>query len=180
MIEAFLEAPAANILGLLGAVLGATWPLYRSRNGMLLAQVAVAAAFTGHYVLIGGAMTAALMNILAGLQALAAIPLGTRPGFRRVYLLTLPLIAAGTVYTWNGWPSVFAAVAMTLLSIGRYQTDTMRFRVLVGLTLPFWFGNNVLVGSVPGMLSDMFGTLFNAMNLLRDHRARRAATVPAA
>jgi hypothetical protein len=51
-----------------------------------------------HYAGIG-ALTGGVMALLAGAQALAAIPLGSRPGFRFVYLLTLPLIVAAVVAT---------------------------------------------------------------------------------
>jgi hypothetical protein len=172
MIEGFLEAPLANTLGLLGAICGAVWPLFRTRRNMLLAQLMIAVFFSAHYLIVG-AYTGALVNMLAGLQALAAIPLGHRPEFRRIYILTLPLLAAGVAVTWSGMPSVFAALGMVLVSLGRYQVDPMRFRLLLFASIPFWMGHNLLVWSIPGLISDVLGAIFNAWIIVRERRAAR-------
>ena len=79
---------------------------------MLLMQAGGAAAFGVHYLLIG-ANTAALLLLVAGLQALAAIPLGTRAGFRLVYLATIPAIA------------VIMAFALCLTGTGHDQSRTV-------------------------------------------------------
>lgn len=168
------DLSAADALGALGTLFGATWSLFRTRKGMLVAQLMIGVFFSLHYLLIG-AYTGALMNGLAALQALAAIPLGTRPEFRKVYVLTLPLIAAGLWLTWTGPPSLFAALGMTFVSIARYQTDGLRFRLFMMPAIPSWAVHNWMVWSVPGLISDAFGLLFNVMNTVRDLRARRAA-----
>jgi hypothetical protein len=167
------DLTAADAFGALGTIFGATWSLFRSRRGMLLAQAMIGILFGLHYALLG-AYTGSLMNALAALQALAAIPLGTRPEFRKVYLLTLPLIAGGLWLTWTGLPSLFAALGMTLISIGRYQTDPVRFRMCMSFAIPNWAVHNWMVWSVPGLISDAFGLLFNVINTVRDVRARRA------
>jgi hypothetical protein len=172
MIEGFMEAPVANAFGVLGAVCGAIWPLFRTRRSMLLVQSLIAAGISVHYILLG-AYTGAMVNMLAGLQALAAIPLGHRPEFRKVYLLTLPLLAVGVAATWSGLPSVFAACGMALVSLGRYQIDTMRFRLLLFASIPFWMGHNALVWSVPGLISDALGAVFVSFTILRERRALR-------
>jgi hypothetical protein len=172
MIDGFMEAPVANALGVIGAICGAIWPLFRTRRSMLLVQSLIAVFFTAHYVLLG-AYTGAMVNMLAGLQALAAIPLGHRPEFRKIYILTLPLLAAGVAATWNGPASVFAAIGMALVSLGRYQIDTMRFRLMLFSSIPFWIGHNALVWSVPGLISDTLGTIFIALAIIRERRALR-------
>jgi hypothetical protein len=101
-----------------------------------------------------GATTGASMTALACLQALAAIPLGTRPGFRIVYLAILPVIAAAMLASWHGLPSFFAALGLALTSVGRYQLDAGRFRTLILSSIPAWSAHNLLVGSVPGLCSD--------------------------
>ena len=77
------------------------WPLFRSRTGMLLGQCGVSVFFGAHYLLTD-AETGAFMNMLALVQALLAIPLGQRPGFRAAYLATLPVIAVAMWMTWAG------------------------------------------------------------------------------
>lgn len=165
--------PAALLLGLTGVALNLAWPLLRGRRLMLWVQAVSGLCFLLHYALIG-ALTGSLMNGLALLQALAAIPLGTRPGFRVAYLLTLPAIALGLALTWNGWPSVFASLGMAGISLGRYQTRILPFRVILLLTIPFWTGHNLLVHSLPGLLSDALvsaSSLVGLWILLRERRA---------
>jgi hypothetical protein len=143
-----------SLAGVAGVLANSAWPLLRERRSMLQAQAGVCALFLVHYAGIG-ALTGGLMTLLACAQALAAIPLGARPGFRFVYLLTLPLIAAAVVATWQGPASAFAALALALSSLGRYQQQVLRFRGLILASVPCWMAHNLLVGSLPGLTADI-------------------------
>ena len=140
------------------------WPLFRGRTGMLLGQAGVSVFFGAHY-LMTGAVTGAYMNGLALLQALLAIPLGDRIGFRVAYLATLPVIAAAVWLTWGGLPSAFAAAGFALISLGRYQLSTIRFRILLLAAVPPWVAHNVLVGSIPGLIADGCALVTGALAL---------------
>lgn len=159
----------ANLLGACGVLGNFAWPLFRTRESMLTAQAMACAFFTVHFLLIG-ATTGAVMTTLAGLQASLAIPLGTRPGFRIVYLMTLPATAVAVVLTWHGVPSAFAALGLTLTSLGRYQLRVLRFRSMILASIPAWSVHNVLVGSVPGLCSDGMTLLSGGWMLLRTYR----------
>lgn len=168
------DAAVIQAIGLVGTLGGVTWPMFATRLGMLLGQLFTNLCFLVHFALLG-ADTATLVNVLSALQVAAAIPLGTRPGFRHVYLATVPLIAATLLWSWNGMPSVFAALGAGLISLGRYQTEVVRFRLVMLLALPCWFVHNALVGSIPGMISDMVGFGLNVMMLVRMGALRRRA-----
>lgn len=170
-----LLAPA-TMIGFAGTVGGMLWPLAPRRVGMLWGQAVAGACFTVHYALIGAA-TGSVINLLSTLQCLAAIPLERRPGFRRLYLVTLPVLAVAVALTWQGLPSALAAVAMALMSLGRYQVDERRFRIACLAALICWFGHNWLVGSLPGMMSDTVG-FANSLFMLR-RRPPAAVRVPA-
>lgn len=176
MIDSLLAAPLAQGIGLAGTACGMSWPLFRSRIGMLLAQLATNLFFALHYALLG-AETGCAMNLLAAAQVVAAVPLGTRPGFRLVYLAVLPFIAAGVALTWSGVPSVFAALGFAFISLSRYQIEVRPFRLAMAVALPCWFAHNLLVGSLPGMLSDVVGMTLNLMMLARLRRPA-AGTAP--
>lgn len=165
-------SPFIQAIGLLGTVGGILWPLFRRRSGMLLAQAGASFCFTVHYTLID-AVTAGFMNLLSSLQAAVALPLGERPEFRKLYLAILPVIAVALVVTWNGLPSAFAAGGTTMISLARYQTDVVRLRLLMLCALPLWFAHNALVGSVPGMISDVCGAAINVLWFLRRMRLRQ-------
>ncbi|MFT4603568.1 MAG: hypothetical protein ACI9W4_000283 [Rhodothermales bacterium] len=140
---------------------------------MLLVQAAGAMAFGVHYLLIG-AHTAALLLLIAGLQALAAIPLGTRPGFRLVYLATVPAIAAVMAFSWQGPASLFASLGLAMISLGRYQTKTVPFRAFLVACVPFWIVHNLMVWSVPGLFSDALSMTSGLAMLIVTIRQERA------
>ena len=152
--------------GIAGALANVLWPLAPGRRGMLLGQVGVSVCFATHYALIG-ATTGSIMNGLALVQALLAIPLGTRPQFRLAYLATLPVIATALALTWNGAPSAFAAIGFTLVSLGRYQLSPIRFRSLLLLAVLPWVGHNYAVGSMPGLIADSCAFTSGAIALRR-------------
>ncbi len=164
--EADIWWSVAQLVGLCGMLGGMLWPFFRSRRAMLLVQLVPCLGFALHFALVG-APTAAALNGLAALQVLAALALGTWPASRLVYLLILPVMAA----TWTGLPSVFAAAGMALISLARYQTRVAVFRGTMLVALPCWFVHNFLVGSIPGMISDLTGMAVNAWMLLRDRTA---------
>ncbi|MGH1362796.1 MAG: YgjV family protein [Calditrichia bacterium] len=142
-----------DLLGYIGIVMNFLWPLFRKRAVMLIVQTIGALFFVAHFFSLG-AKTGALMALIAAAQAVLAIPLESKPEFRKIYLLTLPVIAIMVAISWSGWPSVFCAIAMIIISIGRYQTNVMQFRLYLIVAEFFWIAHNILVGSIPGLVSD--------------------------
>ena len=88
------------------------------------------------------------------------------------YLATLPVIAAALALTWNGLPSVCAAVGFAVISLGRYQLSTIRFRWLLLLAVLPWVGHNYIVGSIPGLIADTCAFVSGAIAL------RKAVATP--
>lgn len=160
-------------IGLIGAALAVAWPIFRTRTNMLLAQSGVAFFFGVHYVM-EGAITGAAMNALAFTQALLAIPLGGRPGFRIAYLATLPLIGLALALTWSGAASVFAGVGFAMISLGRYQLSAIRFRTFLLIAVPCWMMHNWTVGSVPGLIADSCTLVTSAWMLHLDVQVERS------
>lgn len=165
--------PEANAFGLFAAVLGAVWPIFKTREQMLWCQAIIHAAMATHFFLLG-APVGSLMNALGLGQTLAAIPLGTRPGFKKVYIAYLPIIAAGMAYTWNGYESLLPALALTILSLARYQTNVMRFRVMILGTILSWLAYDMIVMSIPGLVLDA-GSLAMSIAMIRRERRLRLA-----
>ncbi|MFT5515456.1 MAG: hypothetical protein ACI80V_001582, partial [Rhodothermales bacterium] len=143
----------ASIIGYIGVATNTVWPFFRTRAVMLSLQAFGAFIFATHFGLLG-ANTAMLLMVAAGLQALVAIPLEDRPGFRRIYIATLPVIALLMLLSWQGLSSLFAAFGMAMISLGRYQVNLIRFRIFLVGCVPFWIVHNVMVWSVPGLTSD--------------------------
>lgn len=162
------------LFGFAGTGTALVWPICRSRVTILMVQVISNILFAAHYGLLG-ATTAMTLSALSAAQAAAAIPLGTRPGFRYVYLGTLPVIAGLLMTTWSGAPSALSSAGMTFVSVGRYQTDLLRFRLILALAGPFWFAHNLIVLSYAGMTADIICGAINLYMLSRLFRERRPA-----
>lgn len=169
MMESLFEAPLTTLLGFVGMAAAVTWPLFKSRTGMLVGQMGVHTFFAAHYFLLG-AYTGSLMNGLALIQAGAAVPLERHKAFRVVYILTLPLIAAGALYTWQGLPSIFSSLGLAFISLGRYQTNTYWFRFFLIAAISCWFIHNVIVGSIPGMLADILSMSTSLWMIVKERK----------
>ena len=174
LLTILMANPEANMVGAAAALLGAVWPLFRTRRGMLWAQAVIHVGMCTHFYLLG-ALSGSLMNALGLGQVLAAIPLGTKPGFNKIYISYLPLIALGLAYTWQGPVSLFAAGGLASLSLARYQTNVMRFRVLTLITIASWSVYDVMVMSIPGMTLDGLSLIFSLVMIRREHRLAKAA-----
>lgn len=149
----FTQPIFVEIFGYLGVLGCAIWPLFRKRSSMLCMQAVGDFFFAAHYYFLE-AGTAALMNLLGGIQAMLAIPLGESPKFKWLYIGTLPVIAFMALMTWQPPASIFSSLGFAIVSIGRYQLDTTKFRFYLLLALACWIIHNIIVGSIPGLIAD--------------------------
>lgn len=172
-----MDGLVASGLGWLGVFFGVTWPLMRERRTMLTAQALLSVAFGLHFWMID-APAGAMMNLIAGVQALLAIPLGRVPQFRLVYLATLPAIAVGVTLSWTGAASLFAGIGFGLVSVARWQIAPLRFRWLMLSAIPCWAVHNVLAGSAPALTCDAIAFATSAWGIWRT-RAALPATAKA-
>lgn len=171
--EILAANPEANAVGAVCAVLGAIWPLFKTRNAMLWAHAVIHVGMCLHFFLLG-ALSGSLMNALGLGQTLAAIPLGTKPGFKKIYIAYLPVIAMGAAYTWVGTVSLFAAGGLAMLSLARYQTDVMKFRVLILGAIASWTVYDVMVMSIPGLALDSLSLVVSLVMIRREYRLAKA------
>lgn len=173
ILDILAANPEANMVGAAAALLGGVWPLFKTRTAMLWAHAVIHVLMCTHFFLLG-ALSGSLMNALGLGQTLAAIPLGTRPGFKKIYIAYLPLIAAGAAYTWVGPESLFAAGGLAMLSLARYQTDVMRFRVLILGAIFSWTVYDVIVMSIPGLTLDSLSLVTSLLMIRREARLAKA------
>jgi hypothetical protein len=128
---------------------------------MLAVQISAAPGFILHWAL-QGHWTAAGMIVLTMLLTLISAALDGPPDSRGVciarslYLAALLPVAMLAAWSWEGWHSLFAALGTAIACCGRWQTDKTRFRALILACSVPWFAHNLIVGSVPAMVSDLF------------------------
>jgi hypothetical protein len=153
MLTAVWENPAASGFALLGATCLISWPLCSTRRGMLLVQIGIGIGLGLHYALWGSA-TAALINGLGTVQIAAALLFGTNPRLWWLGYGLIPALAGACVLTWNGLPSILAAVGQTLIALGRVQISISAMRGLGLFGLLFWLAHDGILGS-PLLFADL-------------------------
>ena len=173
MLAIMADNPAAAVAGFIAMACLAAWPLFRERGTMLTAYIGNNLGFAVHYALLGH-WTAAAMNGLMGVQTVVAIMLVRQTKLRWAYYTLMPILALASVVTWQGPPSFLSAMATTLSTIGRMQTNDAALRVLLLTSTPFWAAHDLIVGSGPGLIADVLSMATGAMMLLRRSPAMRA------
>lgn len=165
MLTATVANPIAAVAGFAAMACLATWPIFRTRSTMLVVYIGNNLGFVLHYGLLG-LWTAAAMNALLALQTGVAIGVERWPRLRMAYYALIPVVAGAAVATWYGWPSILAAAATALSTVGRIQRNEMLFRALLLATTPLWALHDLAVGSLPGFAADILSMLTGATMLL--------------
>jgi len=171
MLAVMAENPGAAGAGLVAMLCLAAWPLFRTRSKMLTTYIGNNLGFGVHYALLGQ-WTAVAMNGLMVVQSVVAIWLVRWPRLRWVYFTLMPVLAATSLVTWQGLPSLLAAVATTLSTIGRMQSNDIVLRVLLLSSIPFWTAHDLVIGSLPGLIADVLSLGTGATMLLRSPAVR--------
>ena len=177
MLAVLAANPAADGAGLVAMACFIAWPLFQARWMMLVAYIGNNLCFALHYALLGH-WTAVAMNGLMSVQTVVAIMLVRQPRLRWTYYALMPVLALASVVTWQGAPSLLAAAATTLSTIGRMQTNDVILRVLLLAATPFWAAHDLLVGSFPGLTADVLSMATGTTMLLRHSRCADKA-IPA-
>lgn len=162
----------ATVFGVFGVIANTLWPLIKRRKFLLMGQVIACALMCTHFLLLG-AMTGALVMLVAGIQATLAIPLESHPKFKTVYLFSLLLTPVVCWYSWQGMPSIFSSLALLFFCIGNLQVNTKRLRVFLILCLFGWVGHNLVVGSYPALVSNGLALLTSVYGLVRETMSSR-------
>jgi hypothetical protein len=170
------DDPVAAAAGLAGMVCLAAWPLFQRRSTMLMTYIGNNLAFAIHYGLLHH-WTAVAMNGLMGAQTVAAIWLVRWPRLRWVYYALVPALGGASLMTWHGLPSVLAAAATVLSTIGRMQRNEIVLRMLLLASTPCWTAHDLMVGSLPGLVADLLSMTTGAAMLLRRLSSPSTATL---
>jgi len=169
MLVTMADSPLAAAAGLFAMVCLASWPLFRARSAMLGTYIANNLGFVVHYALLDQ-WTAVAMNGLMSVQTLIAMGLVRWPKLRFAYYALMPLLLSTTLVTWNGAPSLLAAAATTLSTLGRMQRNETLLCILILASTPFWAAHDLAVGSLPGLTADLLSMVTGTVMLARSAR----------
>nr|WP_253913299.1 YgjV family protein [Pseudoruegeria sp. HB172150] len=148
-----MELPA--LLTGLGAMICLTAaPMCRDRQAILLVQIAAGVFFAAHYALLGIAV-AALANLLGLVQTGAALFAGRSAAMTRLgYALIAAMVLCGLVF-WQGPISALSVIALSLLALGRMQTNELHLRLLLLAGGFFWILHDFIGGAWIALAADI-------------------------
>ena len=164
----------ATVFGLLGVLANVCWPLMRERKSLLAGQVLACVFMLTHFALLD-ARTGSVIMAVAGIQALLAIPLESNQKFKYIYLGSLIFTPIVCIATWQGAPSVFSSLALAIVCIANFQLNQVHQRALLIMAIFAWFAHNLLVVSVPGIISNVLAFVVSVRMLVLTARTARFA-----
>ena len=162
----------ATLFGVAGIVANLTWPLMRQRRQLLAWQVVACVLMLIHFELLS-AHTGALVMLVAGLQAALASPLRTSNRIKHIYLGSLLLTPIVGYVTWQGPQSLFSSLALGIVCIANFQLNQMTQRAMLILAIFAWMAHNVLVQSVPALISNVLALGISTYMLFKVYSASR-------
>ena len=175
-LHELLEPGSIALLpGAIGLAAQLTWPLMRTRRGILNVQAAIGLGYGTQYALLG-AWSGAAVAWLGGVQTLLILFLGAEH-MRKIAFGVFPLLLGIGTLTWSGIPTLLALVASGLVMLGRLQQDTLSLRRLQLGAAPFGAAHDLYVGALPALFGALVSAAIAALALRREVLSKRMETV---
>lgn len=88
----------------------------------------------------------------------------------------LGLLAVSSVVAWLTWKSatdVFPLMAMVFGTVGMFMLRGIPLRIVLGLAAFSWMLNNIVIGSIGGILAEAMVLITNVITIVRLYRMRQ-------
>ena len=148
---------AAQGIGMVALVFAILSFQNNKRNLILLFLGTAQVIFILHFALLG-VWTAAAMNVVGSTRTFFFIFKGRKKwmdGNFVMYVFICLFLIAG-ILSWQNWLSILPVAAMMIETVGLWQKNTRRIRVIVFIPHPVWLVYNFIHGSYPGVLTEVF------------------------
>lgn len=128
----------------------------KHRKNILHLQLAANIFWVAHFLSLG-ATTGAAMNACGALRAYVFNRIGKRAHRPLWPLLTIMLLMVGaSVISWQGSLSLLPLAGMLIGTIGFWQRDEQRIRLILLATVPLWLVYDGISGSYVGVANELF------------------------
>lgn len=153
------------LTGLAAATCLTMAPACRSRQSILIVQLAVGLFFAAHYLCLG-ISGGALANILGSIQTAAAIFASRNAVMHRLGYALIGLMIMLALVFWQGPITLLSILAMALISFGRMQAGELRLRALVLAGGGFWVMHDFLGEAWIALAADLGSLTVGAAAIL--------------
>ena len=146
----------------------------KTRKEILLWQILSLFFWVTHYSLLG-AWTGALLACINGVVTVIFLFKDTRKWLASSFVLYLGLLAViiGTIFTWQGYYSLFALFGVMAIIISKWQDVPNRIKLIAILASIFWIIYDVFVGSWGGIVTEVVIILSVLVSLLDKNKLKK-------
>ena len=163
---------AIQAVGAAALVAGIASVQFKSRKGILLAQLLANALWFIHFGLLG-ALTGALLNAIGALRAYLFFRWRSSKWSRAVFWVVLGTVFIAGIMTWGTPVSLLAVIGIVLSTIALWQDNEQHIRWLLLIGSPIWFIYDFLVGSYVGSINELIFSASIIVALIRYQRVNR-------
>lgn len=146
----------AQIIGFIALTLLIIVFQKNNRKSMLRLMMAAALLYALHFFILG-ALTGAVMNLLNVFRSYVFANRDDKEWAKHDWWLYvfLAAIALLGIVTWAGPYSILALMAVAMQTIAFWSKNTKKIRYISLVVPPCWFAYNFIVGSIPGMITEV-------------------------
>ncbi len=143
-------------------------PQFKKRGWILLSLMAGVSIFVLHYILLG-AWTGAVMNAIEAAVAYVSYKKDTEVWAQNkswLYIFILSYFVAG-IATGISFINLLPIIAQIIAAIAVWQKKPKHIRLISLAPRPLWFVYNFIVGSYPGMITEVFIAISTCTGIVR-------------
>ncbi len=167
---------AANIFGFAAIVVAIIMYQFKNRKAILWFMVLYSALWCCHFGILGLA-TPVAMNLLNTLRSFVF-------SFRDKKWAQSNLIPAGfltasvimVICTWESVWSILPVIGTAFATIGNWQQDTKRLKILTVPVCLTWFTYNTVNHSIPGMINETLAFSSIIVSFIRTYKKKKQLT----
>ena len=167
----------AQAIGFVGMTLTIISFQKKQSKGILFFQVLSASAYFFHFLLLG-AYTGSIMNIFGAARNVIFYH-KDKPwvGHRFWLYLFIAIYIICAVLTWKNIFSLLPLIGMIVGTISFWMKNPKYIRLIMLLSPPCWFTYNLVTGSIPGMITEIFTVISIVVGIIRlDIKGKLAQT----
>lgn len=173
-VTQIIDPAFAPVFGLAGLAAQMVWPLFRTRETILMVQLGSVCSYAASYALMG--QTSATATCLIGaIQTTIALIAGNRPWLSQAGYAFIPAVLILGLMTYSGLPTLLVIAACSLSMIGRMQRDPLRMRSVQMSATPFGATHDLVVGAWPAAMGAVVSFTIAAVAFRRELRLRNQA-----
>jgi hypothetical protein len=128
---------------------------FKSRGSILLVQIASLFVWSTHFALLG-AWTGAILSAVNIIVTILFLYKDRKRWIRNNAFLgcTLAVLAIVSIATWEGYFTLFAFLAISSITIAKWQDDPRKIRMISIVASALWIVYDSFVGSYGGIVSE--------------------------